>query len=86
MDKINIVELRKQGCNFFPIDRETGSRIGLELGHQDLTLASGRGSTKVLGTVTDQRSQKRYEICGLGCGLPRCVCDALATVIDHVED
>jgi len=63
---------------YTPRLKNTGERLGLKLNHADWVVASRyRGTLRVKGIVTDQKTGKRYRIKGAACGL-QCCCDATA--------
>jgi len=66
---------------YTPRLKDTGERLRLWLNDADLTVASRyRGTLRVKGIVTDQKTAKRYRIRGAACGL-QCCCDATAEEI-----
>jgi len=58
--------------------KDTGERLQLLLNDADWVVANRyRGTLRVKGIVTDQKTGKRYQIKGAACGL-QCCCDAAA--------
>jgi hypothetical protein len=58
--------------------KETSERLQLSLNDADWEIANRyRGTLRVKGTVTDQKTGKHYRITGAACGL-QCCCDATA--------
>jgi hypothetical protein len=63
---------------YTPRLKKTGARLRLSLNQSDRVVANRyRGTFRVRGIVTDQKTGKRYQIKGAACGL-RCCCDATA--------
>jgi hypothetical protein len=63
---------------YAPRLKDTGERLRLILNDTDWAVANRyRGTLRVRGTVTDQKTGKRYRIKGAACGL-ECRCDATA--------
>jgi hypothetical protein len=63
---------------YTPRIKDTGERLRLLLNDADWAVANRyRGTLRIKGVVTDQRTGKRYQIKGAACGL-RCCCDATA--------
>lgn len=61
---------------YTPRLRGTGARLQLTLNDADwAVLNRHRGTLRVKGVVTDQKTGKRYRIKGAACALP-CCCDA----------
>src|SRR6266853_569490 len=61
--------------------KNTGERLRLGLNDADWVVANRyRGTLRVKGIVTDQKTGKRYRIKGAACGL-QCCCDATAEEI-----
>ena len=63
---------------YTPRLKNTGERLRLILNDVDWVVANRyRGTLRVKGIVTDQKTGKRYRIKGAACGL-QCCCDATA--------
>jgi hypothetical protein len=61
---------------YTPRLKNTGERLRLRLNEADWIVANRyRGTLRVKGIVTDQKTGKRYRIKGAACGL-QCCCDA----------
>jgi len=66
---------------YTPRLKNTGERLRLKLNDTDWVVANRyRGTLRVRGIVTDQKTGKRYRIKGAACGL-QCCCDATAEQI-----
>ena len=63
---------------YTPRLKNTGERLRLKLNDADWVVVNrNRGTLRVKGIVTDQKTGKRYRIKGAACGL-QCCCDATA--------
>lgn len=63
---------------YTPRLKATGERLQLVLNDTDWAVANRyRGTLRVRGIITDQKTGTRYRIKGAACGLP-CRCDATA--------
>jgi hypothetical protein len=63
---------------YTPRLKDTGERLRLTLNDADWVVANRyRGTLRVRGIITDQKTGKRYRIKGAACGL-QCRCDATA--------
>jgi hypothetical protein len=63
---------------YTPRLKSTGERLRLRLNVADWIVANRyRGTLRVKGIVTDQKTGKRYRVKGAACGL-QCCCDATA--------
>ena len=63
---------------YTPRLKNTGERLRLMLNDADWAVANlYRGTLRIKGIVTDQKTGKRYRIKGAACGL-QCRCDATA--------
>ena len=63
---------------YTPRLKNTGERLRLRLNDADCAIANRhRGTLRVKGIVTDQKTGKYYRIKGAACGL-QCCCDATA--------
>jgi len=70
--------MKMQTYTYTPRLKNTGERLQLMLNEVDWMVANQcRGTFRVRGIVTDQKTGKRYRIQGASCGLP-CHCDATA--------
>jgi hypothetical protein len=68
--------------SYTPRDKVTGERYQMRLSMEDIHKVMSHGRrTGFKGQITDLNTGKVWRIYGAACGLPGCICDAVAVEV-----